>query len=82
MPVVAVGAAFPFHAGLLPQAPSFMQRRGLEWLFRLYQEPLRLWKRYALLNPLYVAMLALKWTGLRKFDPADVRQPSEELLYG
>ena len=52
--MLAVGAAFDFHAGLLPQAPNFMQRRGLEWLFRLCHEPMRLWRRYLLLNPMYV----------------------------
>lgn len=54
MPILAVGAAFDFHAGLLPQAPSWMQRAGLEWLFRLSCEPKRLWKRYLFLNPLYM----------------------------
>jgi len=57
MPLIAVGAAFDFHAGLLPQAPKWMQDRGLEWLFRLYQEPKRLWRRYLYLNPLYVWMI-------------------------
>ncbi|MBU1174393.1 MAG: WecB/TagA/CpsF family glycosyltransferase [Alphaproteobacteria bacterium] len=52
-PVIAVGAAFDFHAGLLRQAPAWMQDRGLEWLFRLTQEPGRLWKRYLLLNPAF-----------------------------
>lgn len=54
LPLIAVGAAFDFHAGLLPQAPKWMQDRGLEWLFRLVHEPRRLWRRYLILNPLYV----------------------------
>lgn len=54
IPTLAVGAAFDFHAGILPQAPSYMQRYGLEWLYRLYQEPNRLWRRYLLLNPAYL----------------------------
>jgi exopolysaccharide biosynthesis WecB/TagA/CpsF family protein len=58
VPLVAVRAAFDFHAGLLPQAPAWMQRRGLEWLFRLRQEPRRLWRRYPLLNPAYCARVA------------------------
>jgi exopolysaccharide biosynthesis WecB/TagA/CpsF family protein len=82
MPVLAVGAAFNFHAGLLPQAPAALQRRGLEWLFRLVQEPRRLWKRYLLLNPLYLSLVALQWTGLRQFDPDNAQPPGEELLYG
>jgi N-acetylglucosaminyldiphosphoundecaprenol N-acetyl-beta-D-mannosaminyltransferase len=54
MPILAVGAAFDFHAGTLSQAPAWMQRRGLEWLYRLSQEPGRLWHRYLVLNPLYL----------------------------
>jgi N-acetylglucosaminyldiphosphoundecaprenol N-acetyl-beta-D-mannosaminyltransferase len=51
---VGVGAAFDFHAGLIPQAPAWMQRLGLEWLFRLVQEPRRLWRRYLRYNPRFV----------------------------
>jgi N-acetylglucosaminyldiphosphoundecaprenol N-acetyl-beta-D-mannosaminyltransferase len=53
--LVGVGAAFDFHAGLVPQAPGVVQRLGLEWAFRLAQEPGRLWKRYARYNPRFVA---------------------------
>ena len=53
--LVGVGAAFDFHAGLVPQAPSWMQRGGLEWTYRLAREPRRLWRRYARYNPLFVA---------------------------
>lgn len=62
-----VGAAFDFHAGLIPQAPAWMQRSGLEWLFRLQKEPRRLWKRYCKNNPLFVLRAALQLTGLRKY---------------
>lgn len=82
MPVIAVGAAFNFHAGLLPQAPPALQRHGLEWLYRLWREPRRLWRRYVLLNPLYVTLLLLQRTGLRSFDPSDAAVPTEELSYG
>jgi exopolysaccharide biosynthesis WecB/TagA/CpsF family protein len=82
MPLIAVGAAFSFHAGLLPQAPPLMQAWGLEWLFRLVQEPERLWRRYLLLNPLYLFLLALQGSGLRRFDPDDGVMPAEELRYG
>ena len=82
MPVIAVGAAFPFHAGMLPQAPEFMQRRGLEWLFRLCHEPLRLWKRYLLLNPLYMLLVGLQWLRVKSFDPDNVKRPLEEFRYG
>jgi len=55
-PILAgVGAAFDFHAGIVPQAPSWMQRVGLEWAYRLAREPRRLWRRYARYNPRFVA---------------------------
>jgi N-acetylglucosaminyldiphosphoundecaprenol N-acetyl-beta-D-mannosaminyltransferase len=52
--LVGVGAAFDFHAGLVPQAPDALQRLGLEWAFRLIQEPRRLWRRYLRYNPRFV----------------------------
>jgi N-acetylglucosaminyldiphosphoundecaprenol N-acetyl-beta-D-mannosaminyltransferase len=81
MPLVAVGAAFDFHAGLLPQAPAKLQKMGLEWLFRFYTEPKRLWKRYLFLNPLYLCCLFLQKTSLRKFDPQQAEKPLEEIGY-
>ena len=82
MPLIAVGAAFDFHAGNLSQAPSTLQRWGLEWLFRLVHEPRRLWKRYLLLNPLYVGLLILQASGLRGFNPANGTPPPHEMRYG
>jgi N-acetylglucosaminyldiphosphoundecaprenol N-acetyl-beta-D-mannosaminyltransferase len=55
---VCVGAAFDFHAGVKKTAPAWMQKRGLEWLYRLWQEPGRLWKRYLVTNSIFVAKLA------------------------
>ena len=52
---LCVGAAFDFHAGAVRQAPSWMQKRGLQWLYRLSREPGRLWKRYLVTNSLFVA---------------------------
>jgi N-acetylglucosaminyldiphosphoundecaprenol N-acetyl-beta-D-mannosaminyltransferase len=52
--LLGVGAAFDIHAGLLPQAPRWMQRSGLEWLYRLGREPRRLWRRYLRNNPAFV----------------------------
>ena len=52
--LIGVGAAFDFHAGLVPQAPDALQRLGLEWAFRLVQEPRRLWRRYLRYNPRFV----------------------------
>ncbi len=59
--LVGVGAAFDFHAGLVTQAPAWMQRFGLEWAFRLAKEPRRLWRRYARYNPLFVHGFALQY---------------------
>jgi N-acetylglucosaminyldiphosphoundecaprenol N-acetyl-beta-D-mannosaminyltransferase len=55
---VCVGAAFDFHAGTKRMAPAWMQRRGLEWLFRLACEPRRLWRRYFVTNSIFVARLS------------------------
>ncbi|BDD01736.1 WecB/TagA/CpsF family glycosyltransferase [Persicobacter psychrovividus] len=52
--MMAVGAAFDFHAGTQKQAPKWMQDNGLEWFFRLTQEPKRLWKRYLTTNSTFV----------------------------
>jgi exopolysaccharide biosynthesis WecB/TagA/CpsF family protein len=82
MPALAVGAALNFHAGHLPQAPRTMQRYGLEWLFRLSKEPRRLWRRYLLVNPLYVGLFALQATGLYTIEPASAQAPQQELRYG
>jgi exopolysaccharide biosynthesis WecB/TagA/CpsF family protein len=54
VPMLAVGAAFDYHSGALRKPPSWMQRAGLEWLWRLGLEPRRLWRRYVLLNPAFV----------------------------
>jgi N-acetylglucosaminyldiphosphoundecaprenol N-acetyl-beta-D-mannosaminyltransferase len=64
--LVGVGAAFDFHAGLIPQAPDALQRLGLEWAFRLVQEPRRLWRRYLRYNPRFVlGFLRQYWRHLR-----------------
>ncbi len=78
LPSIAVGAAFDFHAGNLNQAPAFMQRHGLEWLYRLSQEPRRLWKRYVLLNPVYLTMLAAQMLQLHKFSDRGSPPPQTE----
>ena len=66
--LIAVGAAFDFHAGLIRQAPRWMQQSGLEWLFRLSQEPRRLAYRYLVYNPLFVFQLGLQLSGLRRYS--------------
>jgi N-acetylglucosaminyldiphosphoundecaprenol N-acetyl-beta-D-mannosaminyltransferase len=70
MPIMAVGAAFDYHAGQLRNPPAWMQKRGLEWLWRLGLEPRRLWRRYLILNPAYVARLTAQKTGLWRATPA------------
>ena len=80
MPILAVGAAFPFIAEELPQAPAFMQRNGLEWLFRLSQEPRRLYRRYLLLNPYYLFLLAGQLAGIHFSTQGN--EPATELRYG
>jgi N-acetylglucosaminyldiphosphoundecaprenol N-acetyl-beta-D-mannosaminyltransferase len=61
--LVGVGAAFDFHAGLVPQAPAWMQSAGLEWAYRLGREPRRLWRRYLRYNPRFVRGFARQWLG-------------------
>jgi N-acetylglucosaminyldiphosphoundecaprenol N-acetyl-beta-D-mannosaminyltransferase len=65
--MVGVGAAFDIHSGQLRQAPHWMQRHGLEWLFRLGCEPRRLWRRYCRNNPLFVLLLCGQALGLKKY---------------
>jgi N-acetylglucosaminyldiphosphoundecaprenol N-acetyl-beta-D-mannosaminyltransferase len=81
MPILAVGAAFPFLAGITPQAPRWMQDAGLEWIFRLQSEPGRLWRRYLLLNPAYLFCVAMQALGVSRFS-TDGQSPSHDLLYG
>jgi N-acetylglucosaminyldiphosphoundecaprenol N-acetyl-beta-D-mannosaminyltransferase len=64
--LVGVGAAFDFHAGLVPQAPPWMGRHGLEWAYRLAREPRRLWRRYLRYNPLFVAAFSRQYIEYRR----------------
>lgn len=69
--LIGVGAAVDFHAGLKRQAPRIIQRSGFEWAFRLFCEPRRLWRRYALVVPAFISLTALQRLGLRKFPIED-----------
>ena len=75
--MVGVGAAFDFLSGIKKQAPPWMQRKGLEWLFRLIMEPRRLWRRYIVIVPTFLvlasAQLACTWL---KAGIAGLRLPS------
>lgn len=66
--LIAVGAAFDFHSGTVRQAPLWMQRSGLEWLFRLAMQPRRLWRRYLIDNPWFLWELGLQKAHLKTFD--------------
>lgn len=63
-----VGASFDFYAGNIKECPPWMGRLGLEWLFRLWQEPKRLWYRYLILSPRFVALATLQLLRLKKFE--------------
>jgi N-acetylglucosaminyldiphosphoundecaprenol N-acetyl-beta-D-mannosaminyltransferase len=58
--MIGVGGAFEVTAGLIPRAPLWMQRNGLEWLFRFFQEPRRLFKRYIIQAPLFIPLIFLQ----------------------
>jgi N-acetylglucosaminyldiphosphoundecaprenol N-acetyl-beta-D-mannosaminyltransferase len=81
MPVVAVGAAFDYHAGVLKEPTQKIQRLGMQWAYRLAQDPRRLWKRYLLLNPIYLVLLSLQATKAWVPDTTGV-SPTTELRYG
>jgi N-acetylglucosaminyldiphosphoundecaprenol N-acetyl-beta-D-mannosaminyltransferase len=68
--LIGVGAAFDFHAGLVPQAPDWMQHVGLEWLFRLAHEPRRLWRRYLRYNPRFISGFVRQYVRSRLFGRA------------
>jgi N-acetylglucosaminyldiphosphoundecaprenol N-acetyl-beta-D-mannosaminyltransferase len=71
--LIGIGAAFDFHAGLVPQAPAWMQAIGMEWAFRLAQEPRRLWRRYARYNPRFVYGFFWQYARHRRRESAGSR---------
>ncbi len=64
--LVGVGAAFDFHADLVPQAPALIQSAGMEWAYRLFREPRRLWRRYLRYNPRFVTGFARQYAAQRR----------------
>jgi N-acetylglucosaminyldiphosphoundecaprenol N-acetyl-beta-D-mannosaminyltransferase len=64
--MLGVGAAFDIHAGQKPQAPPWMQHAALEWLFRLVNEPHRLWRRYLQHNPRFLVLALMQLLGFRQ----------------
>jgi N-acetylglucosaminyldiphosphoundecaprenol N-acetyl-beta-D-mannosaminyltransferase len=77
MPALAVGAAFTYLSGELREPPAWMRRNGLEWLWRLVLEPRRLWRRYLLLNPAYLTLVAVQRVTGRTVPP-EGRAPSPD----
>jgi N-acetylglucosaminyldiphosphoundecaprenol N-acetyl-beta-D-mannosaminyltransferase len=65
--MVGVGAAFDLLSGNLDEAPDWMKKSGLQWLYRLIKEPRRLWRRYLINNPKFAWLTFLQLTGLRGF---------------
>jgi N-acetylglucosaminyldiphosphoundecaprenol N-acetyl-beta-D-mannosaminyltransferase len=70
--LISVGAAFAIHAGVLRQAPYFIQRSGFEWLYRLIVEPRRLWRRYLKNNPAFVLRTVEQRLGLKQYSMDDL----------
>lgn len=82
MPVIAVGAAFDYHAGLVDEPPRWIQDRGLQWAYRLAQDPKRLWRRYLVLSPDYLTRLLAQKVGLWNPDPGRTARPTEVVGHG
>jgi N-acetylglucosaminyldiphosphoundecaprenol N-acetyl-beta-D-mannosaminyltransferase len=66
--MIGIGAALDFHAGRVPRAPRWMQKCGLEWVFRLMMEPRRLWRRYLIHNPRFILLLLAQLLHVRRFQ--------------
>jgi exopolysaccharide biosynthesis WecB/TagA/CpsF family protein len=80
LPLLAVGAAFDYHAGRLRPAPPWLQRHGLAWLWRLGLEPRRLWRRYLVHNTEYLVLLAAQKLRLWRPNPPVPAQQQPELF--
>lgn len=79
--LIGVGAAFDYNTGRLTRAPKWMQKSALEWLYRLIQEPGRLWRRYLRNNPLFVWFVFCQWLGINNFRD-ELNQPIPSLAKG
>jgi N-acetylglucosaminyldiphosphoundecaprenol N-acetyl-beta-D-mannosaminyltransferase len=82
MPMLAVGAAFDYHAGLLQEPPRVLQRYGLQWLYRLCQEPRRLWRRYLFTNSQFLGLFLAQWLRLWRPQLKDCEPPLTEVRVG
>lgn len=79
MPVLAVGAAFDYHAGARREPSDLVQRWGLQWLWRLVAEPRRMWRRYLGTNPAFIVGVVRQRLGGSVSDPDPGRAPAGEL---
>lgn len=75
--LIGVGAAFDIHAGMVRQAPVWMQQSGLEWAFRLAVEPRRLWRRYLTANPAFLMQIASRRPRLIVDHPTEEGSPDD-----
>lgn len=66
--MIGIGAGFDYLAGNVQHAPIWMKNASLEWLYRLIQEPKRLWKRYLITNTLFIYYIILDSLNIKKFD--------------
>lgn len=66
--MIGVGAAFDIHAGKIKDAPDFLKKIGMQWCYRLFKEPKRLWRRYLYNNPRFIGLAALQLLKLRDFE--------------
>jgi len=82
MPVLAVGAAFDYHSGLLSEPPEILQRLGLQWLYRLVQEPKRLWRRYLITNSQFVGLVLMQVFRIWRPKLDDVDPPVADVRFG
>ena len=82
LPLIAVGAAFDYYSGMLREPPLAIQRAGLQWLYRLIQEPRRLWRRYLIQNSQFVGLFVLQALRLWRPDPSRCEEPAAEAVCG
>ena len=82
MPILAVGAAFDYYSGLLDEPPALLQRLGLQWFYRLCQEPRRLWRRYLFTNSQFVGLVIAQWLRLWHPDLRNTDVPAADVRFG
>jgi len=68
--MIGIGGALPVMVGMQSRAPEWMQKNSLEWLYRLYQEPRRLWKRYFITNSLFILLFVREYISVKLFKKA------------